>query len=241
MRRGFAVVLTTITIQHMHCTQTDYLFMVTACICPGQTQTGGQRESSNCQATCIGVTSSRKWWFQQPHSLTSFTDEQSNWLGLFHVQHILFCRFLTITIDQLEQKQTTIKWLSACPYICHFNLTTFTWYVGRSAKVDITVCQGNLLSWKQICHVNVSRWGYLPSWGQIRNTSNSGKNHLGGGFASLLKVTIESNSTEGCSNNSKWVYRSINRQTHGLPEFFLLHAYQPFNNLEKVHPRMAGL
>ena len=28
----------------MHCTQTDYHFMVTACICPGQKQTGGQRE-----------------------------------------------------------------------------------------------------------------------------------------------------------------------------------------------------
>ena len=44
MRRRFAVLLTTITIQHLHCTQTDYLFMVTACKCQGQTQTGGQRE-----------------------------------------------------------------------------------------------------------------------------------------------------------------------------------------------------
>ena len=33
----------------MHCTQTDYQFIVTACKCQGQTQTGGQRESSDCQ------------------------------------------------------------------------------------------------------------------------------------------------------------------------------------------------
>ena len=28
----------------MHCTQTDYQFIVTACKCQEQTQTGGQRE-----------------------------------------------------------------------------------------------------------------------------------------------------------------------------------------------------
>ena len=89
--------------------------------------------------------------------------------------------------------------------IAHFNLITFTWYVGRPTKVGITVCQGNPLSWQQICHVNVSRWGYLPSWGQIRNTSNLGKIRFGGGFTALLKVTIDSNSTEGCSRSSKWV------------------------------------
>ena len=89
--------------------------------------------------------------------------------------------------------------------IAHFNLITFTWYVGRPTKVGITVCQGNPLSWQQICHVNVSRWGYLTSWGQIRNTSNLGKIHFGGGFAALLKVSIDSNSTEGCSRSSKWV------------------------------------
>ena len=57
----------------------------------------------------------------------------------------------------------------------------------------------------KFCHVNVSRWGNPPSRGRIRNTSNSSKIHFGGGFASLLKVAIESHSTEGCSNNSKWV------------------------------------
>ena len=69
--------------------------------------------------------------------------------------------------------------------------------------MGITVCQGNPLSWQQICHVKVSRWGYLTSWGQIRNTSNLGKIHFGGGFAALLKVSIDSNSTEGCSRSSK--------------------------------------
>ena len=57
----------------------------------------------------------------------------------------------------------------------------------------------------KFCHVNVSRWGNPPSRGRIRDTSNSRKIHFGGGFASLLKVTIESHSTEGCSKNSKWV------------------------------------
>ena len=52
-------------------------------------------------------------------------------------------------------------------------------------------------------HVNVSRWGNPPSRGPIRDTSNSRKIHFGGGFASLLKETIESHSTEGCSKSSK--------------------------------------
>ena len=56
----------------------------------------------------------------------------------------------------------------------------------------------------KFCHVNVSRWGNPPTRGWIRETSNSRKIHFGGGFASLLKVTIESNSIEG-RNNSKWV------------------------------------
>ena len=168
------------------------------------------------------------------------------------MQHILFCRFLTITIDQLEQKPTTIKWLKNQPkfltkglftwkwgtpgrwgnplrwgnlpvrIIAHFNLITFTWYVGRPTKMGITVCQGNPLSWQQICHVNVSRWGYLTSWGQIRNTSNLGKIHFGGGFAALLKVSIDSNSTEGCSRSSKWVQKSINCQNTWFASIFLV-------------------
>ena len=62
---------------------------------------------------------------------------------------------------------------------------------------------GNPLSRSQIYLVNVSRWGNLPSRGRIRAASNSDKIHFGGGFASLLKKTIESNSTEGCSKSNK--------------------------------------
>ena len=57
----------------------------------------------------------------------------------------------------------------------------------------------------EFCHVNVSRWGNPPTRGRIRDTSNSRKIHFGGGFASLLKETIESHSTEGCSKSSKWM------------------------------------
>ena len=49
----------------------------------------------------------------------------------------------------------------------------------------------------KFCHVNVSRWGNPPGRGRIRDTSNSRKIHFGGGFASLLKLTIESHCTEG--------------------------------------------
>ena len=43
----------------------------------------------------------------------------------------------------------------------------------------------------KFCHANVSRWGNPPTRGRICDTSNSRKIHFGGGFASLLKVTIE--------------------------------------------------
>ena len=51
-------------------------------------------------------------------------------------------------------------------------------------------------------HVNVSRWGNPPTRA-IRDTSNSRKIPFGGDFASLLKVTIESHSTEACSKAGK--------------------------------------
>ena len=57
----------------------------------------------------------------------------------------------------------------------------------------------------KFCHVNVSRWGNPPGRGRIRDTSNSRKIHFGGGFASLLKVTIECHSSEAGSKSSKWV------------------------------------
>ena len=69
--------------------------------------------------------------------------------------------------------------------------------VARSARPR------NPLSRAEIFHVKVSRWGNPPSGDRIRYTSNSRKIHFGGGFASLLKVTIESHSTEGCSKSSK--------------------------------------
>ena len=55
----------------------------------------------------------------------------------------------------------------------------------------------------KFCYVNVAMWGSPPSWGWIRVTSNSRKIYLSGGFASLLKVTKESHSTEGCSKISR--------------------------------------
>ena len=57
----------------------------------------------------------------------------------------------------------------------------------------------------KFCHVNVSRWGNPPSRGRICDTSNSRKIHFGVGFASLLKLTIESHITEGFSKSSNWV------------------------------------
>ena len=57
----------------------------------------------------------------------------------------------------------------------------------------------------KFCNVNVSRRGNPPSRDRILDTSNSRKIHFGGGFASLLTVTIDSHSTEGCSKSGKWV------------------------------------
>ena len=56
----------------------------------------------------------------------------------------------------------------------------------------------------KFCHVQTFKasWGNPPSRGQIRETSNSCKIHFGGGFASLLKVTIESHSTEDSNKSS---------------------------------------
>ena len=50
------------------------------------------------------------------------------------------------------------------------------------------------------------------------------KIHFGGSFASLLKVAKAASECR----------RALITKTRGLPAFFLL-------NLEKVHPRMAGL
>ena len=81
---------------------------------------------------------------------------------------------------------------------------------------------GNPLSRGQILPCKRSRWGNPPSLGPIRDTSNSRKIHFGGGFASLLKETIESHSTEGCSKSSKWVSRrALISKTRSLPAYIL--------------------
>ena len=95
----------------------------------------------------------------------------------------------------------------------------------------------------KFCHVNVSRWGNPPSRGRIRDTSNSRKIHFGGGFASLLKVTIESHSTEGCSNSSKWLQKSINRQksSRWFSSIFLVYVLSDHSAiLRKCTPGWRG-
>ena len=90
--------------------------------------------------------------------------------------------------------------------ISHFSLITFTDMWGdQPRRVAWSARPGNPLSRGQFCHVNVSRWGKPPSRDRIHDTSNSRKIHFGGDFASSLKVTIQSLSTEGCSKNSKCV------------------------------------
>ena len=72
----------------------------------------------------------------------------------------------------------------------------------------------------KFCHVNVSSWGNPPSRGRISETSNQRKIHFGGGFASLLKLTIESHCTEGWRATSD-CRSELFAKTRGLPAFFL--------------------
>ena len=72
------------------------------------------------------------WWFQQPHCLTSFTDEHSNWLGLFNMQYRLFYRLLTVTLEKwtyrsTRTKPTTIKWLKNQLKFSPKGLFTWKW------------------------------------------------------------------------------------------------------------------
>ena len=70
--------------------------------------------------------------------------------------------------------------------------------------------------------LNVSRWDNPPSRGRIRDTSNSRKIHFGGGFASLLKVTIESHRTKVAAKDAGECRRAIIvAKTRGLPVFLL--------------------
>ena len=112
--------------------------------------------------------------------------------------------------------------------ISHFNLITFAWWVGWPASPDKAVARsarpGYSLSRGQILPYKRFKVGNPPSRGRICDTSNSRKNHFSGGFASLLKVTIESHSTEGCSKSSKWVLKSINRQNTWFSSIFLVYV-----------------
>ena len=82
---------------------------------------------ANTKCPPVGETSSRKWWCQQPHCLTLFTDKPSNWLGLLNILitiHIIL-RLLTITLESYhtklgkwtywwtQRKLTTINWLES--------------------------------------------------------------------------------------------------------------------------------
>ena len=100
---------------------------------------------------------------------------------------------------------------------------------------------GYPLSRGKCCHVNVSRWCNPPSRGRSRDTSILRKNHFGGGFASLLKVTIESHSPEGCSKSSKWVLKSINRQNTWFSSIFLVYVLSDHSIiLRKCNPGWRG-
>ena len=79
-----------------------------------------------------------------------------------------------------------------------------------------------LLAGVKFCHVSVSRWRNPPGRGRIR--SNSRKIHFGGGFASLLKLTIESYHSDGCRKSNKWVLKSINRQNTWFASIFLVYV-----------------
>ena len=93
----------------------------------------------------------------------------------------------------------------------------------------------------EFCHVNVSRWGNPPGRGRIRDTSNSRKIHFGGGFASLLKLTIESHCTEGCSKSNKWVKKCINRQNTWFASIFLVYVLSDHSIiLRKCTPGWRG-
>ena len=86
----------------------------------------------------------------------------------------------------------------------------------------------------KFCHVNVSSGGNPPSRDRIRDTSNTCKNLFGGGFASILKVTIENHSTE--QQEQQVVLKSINRQNTWFSSIFLVTCLETIqNNLEKVH------
>ena len=89
--------------------------------------------------------------------------------------------------------------------------------------------------------MNVARWSTPLSRGRIRSTSNWRKIRFGGRFASLLKVTIESHSTEGCRNNSECVEKSINLQNTWFASIFLVYPLSDHSIiLRKCTPGWRG-
>ena len=83
--------------------------------------------------------------------------------------------------------------------------------------------------------------GDPPSRGRIRDTSSSRQNHFGGGFASLLKVTVESHSTEGCSKSSKRVLKSINLQNSWFSSIFLVYVLSDHSIILRKCTRDGGV
>ena len=93
----------------------------------------------------------------------------------------------------------------------------------------------------KFCHVNVSRWSNPPGRGRIRNTSNSRKTHFGGGFASLLELTIESHCTKGCKKSNKGVQKGVNRQNTWFASIFLVYVLSDHSIiLRKCTPGWRG-
>ena len=83
--------------------------------------------------------------------------------------------------------------------------------------------------------------GDPPGRDGIRDTSNSRKIHFGGGFALLLKLTIESHCTEGCSKSNKWVKKCIYRQNTWFASIFLVYVLSDHSIiLRKCTPGWRG-
>ena len=62
--------------------------------------------------------------------------------------------------------------------------------------------------------------------------------HFGGGFAYLFKVTIESHSTEGCSQNTCFASIFL---VYVLSDNSIIILRRMPSFFEKVHPGMVGL
>ena len=67
------------------------------------------------------------------------------------------------------------------------------------------------------------------------------KTLFGGGFASLLELTIESHCTEGCSKSNKGVQKGVNRQNTWFASIFLVYVVSDHSIiLRKCTPGWQG-